>query len=69
VAGGAVILAVSFIGLTFVKVEFNFLKEFKPHVEWRKHTEIVEDVMGGILRVVYIFDTQRSDGIKDPEFL
>lgn len=69
VATGALVLLVSFIGLSFLKVEFNFLKEFKPHVEWRKHTELVEDVMGGILSVVYIFDTQRSDGIKDPEFL
>lgn len=69
VTGGGVILLVSLVGLMFLKVDFNFLKEFKPHVEWRKHTELVEQVMGGTLSVVYIFDTKQSDGIKNPEFL
>lgn len=69
VAIGAFVLGASVVGTTLLKVDFNFLEEFKPHVEWRKHTEIVEQVMGGVLSVVYIFDTQRADGIKDPEFL
>ncbi len=67
--GGGLILAGSLAGVAMLKVDFNFLEEFKPHVEWRQHTEIVEDVMGGILSVVYIFDTKQSDGVKNAEFL
>lgn len=69
VASGAAILALSLAGITMLKVDFNFLDEFKPRVEWRQHTELVEQVMGGVLSVVYIFDTGRSDGIKNPQFL
>lgn len=65
----AFILLFSFIGASQLKIDFNFLTEFKPHVEWRQHTEIAESVMGGILGVTYIIDTKTADGIKNVELL
>ncbi|GAB3375011.1 MMPL family transporter [Spongiibacter taiwanensis] len=66
--GGAVIV-VSVAGLSLLRTDFNFLTEFKPHVEWRQHTEKAESVMGGILNFAYLIDTGKADGVKDPELL
>ena len=68
-AVSAVIIIFSLVGLTKLKVDFNFLKEFKPHVEWRQHTELAERVMGGILNVTYIIDTKTENGVKNPKLL
>jgi len=65
----AVIFAVSLSGVTRLKVDFNFLTEFKEKIEWRQHTAYIEEVMGGILSVVYTFDTGSPDGAKNPEVL
>ena len=63
------VLVFTGIGISQLRVDFNFLDEFKPHVEWRKHTELVEKVMGGTLGITYVVDTQTADGIKDPALL
>jgi len=65
----AVIAGFAGVGYTKLKVDFNFLHEFKPQVEWRQHTEYVNDHMGGLLSVVYLFDSGAPDGIKDLELL
>ena len=65
----AAILIFSFIGMGQLKVGFNFLEEFKEKVEFRRATHYIEEVMGGILSVVYVFDTGKPDGIKDSEVL
>jgi predicted RND superfamily exporter protein len=54
---GAAVLLVSLLGLSQIKVDFNFLEDFKPHTQWRQDTELAESVMGGILNVTYIIDT------------
>ncbi|WP_269619720.1 efflux RND transporter permease subunit [Zhongshania sp. BJYM1] len=66
---GASILVIFLVGLSQVKVDFNFLEDFKPHTEWRQHTELAENVMGGILNVTYVIDTDEAEGIKNPEVL
>lgn len=66
---GLLLIASSGLGINKLVIDFNFLDEFKPHVEWRKHTEQAERVMGGMLPVTYIIDTKTTDGIKNPAVL
>ncbi|MFT5609755.1 MAG: putative RND superfamily exporter protein [Arenicella sp.] len=65
---GAVILF-SFIGMKDLRNDFSFIKDFKPHVEWRQHTEKIQGEMGGMLRMTYLVDTGIENGIKDPQLL
>lgn len=57
------------LAATQMKVDFNFLEEFSPQVKWRQDTEKIEKIMGGVLSVVYVFDTGRPDGITDPALI
>lgn len=65
----ALLLTGALVGVSKLRIDFNFLTEFKPHVEFRQHTELAEKVMGGILNMTYIVDTHRPDGIKDKAVL
>lgn len=65
----AVLLLIALAGMAKLRIDFNFLEEFKPDIEWRVHTEHINNTMGGILSVVYVFDTKNPDGIKDVELL
>ena len=65
----AVILIISLIGVSQLKIGFNFLTEFKPHTTLRSDSTYIESVMGGISGMVYIFDSGTSDGIKSYKFL
>lgn len=65
----AVILIVSLMGVSQLKIGFNFLTEFKPHTTLRSDSTYIESVMGGISGMVYIFDSGSSDGIKKHDFL
>jgi predicted RND superfamily exporter protein len=63
----AAVLAI--LSATQMKVDFNFLEEFSPQVKWRQDTEKIEKIMGGVLSVVYVFDTGKADGITDPALI
>lgn len=60
-----VLLGIAIGGITQLRIDFNFLHEFRPEIEWRRHTEKINEVMGGLLSVVYVYDAGRTDGIKD----
>ncbi|MAT51989.1 MAG: RND transporter, partial [Porticoccaceae bacterium] len=66
IAGGLVVLTLGLIGVSKLRIDFNFLDEFKDHVEWKQHSVKAEEVMGGLLNVTYIIDTGRPEGVKDP---
>ncbi len=65
---GAVFLW-AFMGLTKLSIDFNFLDEFKDHVQWKKDTLLADEVMGGILGVSYIIETDEAGGVTDVELL
>ena len=56
-------------GITQLRNDFSFLAQIKPHVEWRQHTEKVEQEMGGTLRMSYMIDTGIAEGVKNPALL
>ncbi len=68
-AGFLVVLLGAGTGLARLQVDFNFLHEFKPSQEWRRHTEQINALMGGLLSVIYLFETDTADGIKNPDLL
>ena len=63
------LIIVALSGLTQLRNDFNFLTDFKPHVEWRVETEFIEEHMGGVLRMSYLVDTGREDGVKDTDLM
>ena len=69
VAVFAVIAVGALIGVSRLHVDFNFLEEFKESNRWRQHTEQINDVMGGLLSVVYVVDAQAPNGTNRPEIL
>ncbi|MFH2045664.1 MAG: MMPL family transporter [Pseudomonadota bacterium] len=64
-----IILIFSFIGISKLKVAYNFIEEFKENTEVRQTLTYADKVMGGFLNIVYIFDTKKPDGIKDSDVL
>lgn len=64
-----VLTTLAVIGLSMVRVDFNFAEELNPRIKWRADTDQIEKIMGGVLSVVYVFDTGKADGIQDPEVI
>jgi len=64
-----VAIAGSAVGVSRLQVDYNFIEELKPHLEIRRSIEKAEAVMGGFVSVVYIFDTDREDGIRNLELV
>jgi uncharacterized protein len=57
------------IGMTFLKVDSNFLNELSTKLKVRTDTEYVDAVMLGAGGLSYIFDAGEPDAVSDPEFL
>lgn len=56
-------------GLFRLEVDSNFLSEFSTRSEIRRVTEFVDRIMGGSTSFSYVFDSGRTDGVTDPDFL
>jgi len=63
-AVSAVLLIVALAGASKLQVSFNYLEDFKAHTQYRQHTSYVQDVMGGMLNVVFIYQTDEPEAIK-----
>ena len=63
--GFTLLFIAAFAGLTQLSIDFNFIDEFEDHVEWKQHTLLADEVMGGILSFSYMFESERPNGVKD----
>jgi predicted RND superfamily exporter protein len=68
VAFGLVFLA-SAMGIGRLRVDSNWLDDFSERVPIKHATQHIDDVMGGMSNLVYVFDTGEMEGIKDPGVL
>jgi predicted RND superfamily exporter protein len=66
---GTLIVAFLGMGLAFIKVDSNTIRYFSPHVEIRKSAEFTMNNLTGSMSYAVIVDSQKTDGIKEPEFL
>ncbi|MEW6079583.1 MAG: MMPL family transporter [Thermodesulfobacteriota bacterium] len=57
------------VGMTYLKVDSNFLNELSTKLKVRTDTEYVDAVMLGAGGLSYVFDSGEPDGVSDPEFL
>ncbi len=65
---GGVIIVGSALGLQKLQIRVEMIKDFKPEVMIREHTEFVESQMSGNASLVYLIDTGEADGVKSVEF-
>ena len=56
-------------GMFRLRVDSNMLTDFKKTEPVRVSTEFVDEAMSGTMSLVYLFDSGRPDGIKDPAVL
>ena len=56
-------------GVYQLKVDFNFMEEFKADNPWRLQTEKINDTMGGLLSVVYVFRGDAAGDARNLELL
>jgi uncharacterized protein len=65
----AAISVFSLVGVARLRVDSNWLDDFSERVPLKGATTRIDEVMGGMSNLVYVFDTGREDGIRDPEVL
>ncbi len=65
----AVIFVSSVVGMSKLVVDNNFMEEWREDEPIRHITMKVDEEMGGMSSVIYLFDTGKADGIKDPAVL
>ncbi len=63
------ILIISMVGLTRVKVETTLSAYFKEHDYVRTSSRLIAEKYGGSYGMSILIDSGESDGIKNPEFL
>ncbi len=60
---------VSIVGMSRIIVDSNWLDDFSDRIPLKETTRHVDEVMGGLASLVYLFDTGEPDGVKNPEVL
>jgi predicted RND superfamily exporter protein len=68
-AGALAVCVLAVWGVTRLTVDSNFITEFGEDVPIRRDTIAIDDSMGGMGSLVYLFDSGSPDGVKDPEVL
>jgi predicted RND superfamily exporter protein len=68
-AGFGLIFIASGAGISQLIVDSNWLDDFSERVPLKSITRKVDDVMGGVTNVIYLFDAGEPDGIKEPAVL
>ena len=56
-------------GLTKLRVDSDFIGGFPESTPIRRVTQFADDHMAGTMSIVYLFDSEAPDGIKDPRVL
>jgi len=64
-----VVFAISALGITRLTVDSNFMSEFSEDEPIRQETLFVDEIMGGTLSLVYLFDSGEPEGVKSPAVL
>ncbi len=59
----------SCVGITRLVADSNWLNDFSDKVPVKRITERIDNEMGGMTNLIYLFDSGEADGIKDPAFL
>jgi hypothetical protein len=68
-AVAGLVTVAALIGATRLVADSNFLTDLSTSVPVRGATERVDDVMGGTMSYVYVFDTGSPDGVHEPAVL
>jgi len=63
------LFAASFVGMTRLVVDSNWLDDFSDRVPLKQATLVIDEVMGGMANLIYVFDAGAPDGIKEPAAL
>ncbi|MCP5128839.1 MAG: MMPL family transporter [Pseudomonadales bacterium] len=69
VAVSAVLLLFALAGASKLQVSFNYLEDFKAHTQYRQHTNYLQDIMGGMLNVVFIYQADEPEAVKSRAIL
>ncbi|MCE2392382.1 MAG: MMPL family transporter [Proteobacteria bacterium] len=68
-AGSLLVFAFSGWGIARLTVDSNWMEDFSDRVPLKAATSRIDEVMGGMANIVYLFDTGEPDGVKDPAVL
>ncbi|HKA14574.1 MAG TPA: MMPL family transporter [Myxococcota bacterium] len=67
--GFAAVSIASAVGIARLRVDSNWLDDFSDRVPLKGATSRIDSVMSGMSNLIYIFDTGKEDGIRDPAVL
>jgi predicted RND superfamily exporter protein len=63
------VFVLSGLGISGMVVDSNWFDDFSSRVPLKATTQKVDDVMGGVTNLIYVFDAGEPEGIKEPAAL